>query len=417
MILAAVVFAAFAGAAGYLGWRYGRLATTLHARWLPEGNVLMSGPYATALPALLMSAWLALYVLLRKKFAAHSLALGSACVLLLAAAATSWFAAGASFVFVWPVAAALLAALVTSAAGTDNGVGIGIGAALLVCVLAAPAVLIVCPLAQAFFVTMGLAPESGLAIAVVTATGLGALVLPVEVIVERRRWWPAGVALFAALAAVGVGAMLTRYSERHPKPANVFYVLDADAKHANWAVKIDRPDPWFRQFLGPSPRPGRPSALVPPWSSVTGVVGFLQNDAPVLDLPAPRASLLSAVPTDGGRDVSFLAAPGREGGALSVWVNGAPALEVSVDGKRIGGAQVPRAPDDTAWTLEYYNAPASGVTITLMLKGTHPLTVAVVERSAGLPVKPGAFVYTTRPGSLVPIQTGDLAIVRRTYTF
>jgi MFS family permease len=375
----------------------------------------MSGPYATALVALVITAWLALYVLLRKKFAAHSLALGSACVLLLAAAAASWFAAGASYVFVWPVAAALLGALLTSARRTDNG--FGIGTVLLLCVLAVPAVLIVGPLAQAFFVTMGLASESGLAIAVVTITGLGALVLPVEVIVERRRWWPAGVALLVALAAVGVGALLTRHSERHPKPANVLYVLDADAGQACWAVKIDRPDPWFRQFLGPSPRPGRPPALVPPWSSVTGIAGFLQNDAPVLDLPAPRAALLSAVLTDGGRNVSFRATPGREGHSLSVWVNGAPALDVSVDGRRIDGPPVPRAPDDTAWTLEYANAPASGVTVAMTLKGSQPLTVAVAERTYGLPVQPGTFVYTSRPGSLFPIQAGDHAIVRRTYTF
>ena len=43
IILAAVIFAAFAGASGYLGWRFGRLAGLAHERWLPEGNVLMSG--------------------------------------------------------------------------------------------------------------------------------------------------------------------------------------------------------------------------------------------------------------------------------------------------------------------------------------------------------------------------------------
>jgi hypothetical protein len=415
IILAAVIFAAFAGGAGYLGWRYGRLAAPLHARWLPEGNVLLSGPYATAFVALIITAWLALYVLLRKKLAAHSIALGSAFVLLLAAAAASWFAAGASYVFAWPLAGALLGVLVTASTRTDTG--LGAGAVLLLWVLAIPATLIAWPLAHAFFVTMGLAPESGLAMAVATVTGLGALVLPAEVIVERRRWWPAGVALLVVLAAVGIGALLTRYSERHPKPANVFYVLDADAKQASWAVKVDQPDPWFRQFLGPSPRPGRPAALVPPWSSVGGVAGFLQNDAPVLDLPAPRAWLVSTVPTEGGRNVKLMASPGRDGNMLSVWVNGVSALDVSVDGRRVDGAFTRRAPDDTAWTLEYYNAPASGVTVALTLRGTQPLTVAVVERAPGLPIQPGLFVHTTRPGSLFPIQAGDQTVVRRTYTF
>jgi hypothetical protein len=102
---------------------------------------------------------------------------------------------------------------------------------------------------------------------------------------------------------------------------------------------------------------------------------------------------------------------------LSVWVNGVSALDVSVDGRRVDGAFTRRAPDDTAWTLDYYNAPASGVTVALTLRGTQPLTVAVVERASGLPMQPGVFVHTARPGSLFPIQAGDQTVVRRTYTF
>jgi hypothetical protein len=197
---------------------------------------------------------------------------------------------------------------------------------------------------------------------------------------------------------------------------NLIYVLDADARSASWAVRVDRPGAWFSQFLGTSPRPGRPPALVPPWSSVMGVPGFLHADAPAVDLPAPQATLVSAVQTEGGRNVTFRVTPGREGHSLSVWVNGVPALDVSIDGSRIGGAPVPRAPDDTSWSLEYSNAPASGVTVAMTLKGSQPLTVAVAERAHGLPALPGT-TYTPRPASLIPIQTGDHTVVRRTYTF
>ena len=62
------------------------------------------------------------------------------------------------------------------------------------------------------------------------------------------------------------------------------------------------------------------------------------------------------------------------------------------------------------------NAPASGATVSLTLKGSGPLTVAVVERSFGLPELPGRAI-TPRPASLMPVQDGDLTIVRRTYTF
>jgi len=414
IILAVLIYAAFTGASGYLGWRFGRLVGLAHARWLQEGPVLTSGMYAAAMVACIVTVWLALYVLLRKRFGAQSIALGAAFVLLVAAAAFSWFAAGASYVAAWPLIGSLLAAMAGSSRQPDAPPGAG--RTVVVMLLAVPAILILWPLAHAFFVAMGLAPEGGAAMAVTAALAMGALAIPIEIIVERRRWWPAGIAATVTLACLAVAVTETRYSDRHPKPANVIYALDADTKMANWAVRVDQPDGWFGQFLGAAPRPGRPPALVQPWSSASGVPGFLHADAPAADLPAPTATLVRAYPTEGGRYITFRVAPGREGNMLSVWVNGVPALDISVDGKQVSGAFTRRAPDDTAWTLEYFNAPASGSTVSMTLRGSRALTVAVAERTHGLPDLAGTAV-TPRPASLVPIQAGDMTIVRRTYTF
>jgi hypothetical protein len=417
IILAVVIYAAFMGASGYAGWRTERVAAALHERWLPQGNVSVSAPYAAAMVACVAAAWLALHVLLRRVLAAHSMALGAAFVLLLAAGASAWFAVGASYVVLWPLMAALLAVLASSRpADAPPDLPPHPGSVMLTMLLAVPAILILWPLAYSFFVTMGLAPESGAAMAVLTAIGMGALTVPIEFIVERRRWWPAGIAAIAALAFLSVAVSETRYSDRYPKAVNVVYALDADARTANWAVRVGRPDPWLGQFLGTSPRQGRPPALVQPWSSPGGVPGFLHAEAPAADLPAPKAALVRAVPTEGGRNVTFRAAPSREGSALTVWVNGVPALDVSVDGTLVSGAFTRRAPDDTAWTLEYYNAPMSGVTVAMTLRGSRPLTVAVTERTWGLPELPGR-TLAPRPASLIPISTGDLTVVRRTYVF
>jgi MFS family permease len=414
VILAAFLFAAFAGASGYLGWRYGRLAGGLHDRWLPEGNVLMSGPYAATMVAGIVAVWLALYVLARKKFAAGSIALGALAVWVVSALLSSWFMAGASFLAVWPLLGAILAAAVAAGARPDTPPRAWRALVALLC--SVPAIVIVWPLVDALFGTMGLAPESGAAIGALTALGLGAVAIPTEFIVERRRWWPAGIAATTAVAFLAVAASETRYSDHHPRRVNLYYVLDADAQKANWAARVNRSDAWTGQFLGTSPKRGRPQALVPPWSSVDGVPGFLNGEAPVVSLPAPQAALVNAVPTEGGRNVTIRATPGREGDELSVWVNGVPALDVYVDGRRITGMPAVRAPDDTSWTLNYMNAPASGATVSLTLKGSGRLTVAVVERSFGLPDIPGMAI-TPRPASLMPVQDGDMTIVRRTYTF
>ena len=417
IIVAAVIYAVFTGGAGYFGWRFGRLAAAFHERWLPPGDVLKSEPYAAAMVALIMAVWLALYVLLRKVLAARSIALGAAFVLLVVASASSWFAAGSSYVVLWPLAGAVLAVIALSGRrDAPPDVPPGPGRMFAALLLAAPAMLIVWPLVDSFLDAMRLAPEGGAAMAALTALGAGALSIPIEFIVERRRWWPAGVAAIAAVAFLSVAVSETRYSDLHPRPVNLIYALDADARKADWAARADWPDEWLGQFVGASPRQGRPAALVQPWSSAGGVPGFLHGDAPVADLPAPQAVLLRTVPTEGGRYVTFRVTPGIEGHALSVWVNGVPALDVSVDGRPVADAFARRAADDTAWTLDYFNAPASGTAIAMTLKGSQPLTVAVAERAHGLPDLPG-WIHTPRPASLMPIQLGDQTVVRRTYIF
>ena len=414
LIVSVLVASAFTGAAGFLGWRAGRLAGLLHERWLPEGNVLMSGAYGAAMIVFIAAVWLALYVLLRKVLAPLSIAFGALLVWMVAALLSAWFVPGASYVALWPLLGATVSAVVMSGARPDAPPGVIRTVAILL--FAVPGMLIVWPLIDALFCTMGLAPESGAAMAALAALGLGALALPIEIITERRRWWPAGIACVIALALVAVGMSETRYSAQHPKPANVVYVLDADAQKASWAARVRRPDPWFAQFLGAAPKTGRPPALVPPWSSADGVPGYLNGDAPVASLPAPEAVLAGDVRTEGGRNVTIRATPAREGDELSLWINGVPALDVSVDGSRVTGLPANRAPDDTAFTVNYMNVPASGVLVAMTLKGAGPLTVAVVERSFGLPALPGAGI-TPRPPSLMPFQDGDLTVVRRTYTF
>ncbi len=426
-VLAVIVYAAFVAAAGLLGWRSGRLAGLLHARWLPEGNVLMSGWYAATLVGTIATVWLALYALLRKKFDAHSIAFAALAVFVIGTLATSWFVVGASFVLLWPLVGGVLAAMALRA-GWDVPAGAGPVRACVISLAAAPAVLIVWPLVYMLFDAMGLARESGAAIGALAALGLGALSIQTEVIAQGRRWWPAAIAAVVTIACLAVAVTETGYSSRDPRLVNLLYVVDTDARTAQWTgqtiprgVPQDRPragwpDPWLRQYLGTAPRTGRPDALVQPWSSVHGTPGFLSADAPVVDLPAPQASLVSSTPNEGGRTVTLHAAPAREGDVLSVWVNGARAIDASVDGKRIAGQMPARAADDTAWSLDYFNAPASGTTITLTLVGVAPLTVAVVNRSAGLPAVPGR-TFAPRPASVVPVQAGDQTVVRRSYVF
>ena len=427
VILAAIVFAIFVAGAGFLGWRFGRIANVLHARWLPDGDALWSAPWAAALAGVVVTAWLALYPALRRLFAAHSIAFGALAVLIVAELASAWFVVGASYVLLWPVVGSALAALALREAW-DIPPGAGPARALVIGALGVPAALILWPLVQGVFGAMGLSSEGGAAMAVLTACACGALAIQFEVAAQGRRWWPALAALGVTMACLAAGMAWTRYSERFPRPVNLHYVLDADARSAHWTVQslpagplpeTDRarwPDAWARQYVGEFPRRGRPLALVQPWSAAEGTPGFLTGSAPVVDVPAPQASLLSSARSEGGRTVTFRAVPAREGSVLTVWVHGSQALDVSVDGRRVAAPMPARGADDTAWSLDYVNAPPAGTVVTLVLRDTSPLTVAVLERASGLPALLSQ-TLVPRPPSVTPIQFGDQTVVRRTYLF
>ncbi|MCX6550835.1 MAG: hypothetical protein NTY02_07500, partial [Acidobacteria bacterium] len=160
----------------------------------------------------------------------------------------------------------------------------------------------------------------------------------------------------------------------------------------------------------------RPPAFVPPWSTPSGLPGYLNGPAPIADVPAPEAAATGNAVAEGGRTLTMHVSPAQEGHVLSVWTNGASVIDAAIDGRPVKINTAPRASGDTAWSLDYINAPASGATLTLTLKGTQPLTVAVVDRFSGLPGFPGKS-FGSRPTSVVQIQTGDQTVVRRTYVF
>jgi hypothetical protein len=324
---------------------------------------------------------------------------------------------GASYVLLWPSAGTIAAGFALPGAGGRGG-AVGGGRALLVGLCAVPASIILWPLIATFVTAMGLTPEFGVVLALLTVFTLASLSAPIEVTTEGRRFWLALVTLAVSIVCLGAGMAVTGWSATHPQPVNMLYVLNADAGKAHWVARMDPPDAWASQYLGSNPATGRPPALVPPWSRVQGVPGYLRAEAPPVDLAAPSATLVSSATADGGqgRTLTIHVKPAAEGRMLNVWTNGASVLDAAIDGKPVTLSTAPKAADDTAWSVDFANAAADGATLTLTVKGLNRLTVAVLDRSTGLPPIPGR-VFEPRPSSIVPIQGGDQTIVRRTYTF
>ena len=417
LVVALLVWMVLGGLAAVWGYYFSRLLSWVHGRWLGPGNLVMSGPYAVALVMSIVTGGMFFYAVLRRVFAAQTLALSGMFLCVLVTAVASWTVVpGGSYVLLWPSVGGLLAIPLLSSA-LDRRAMVGPMATIVVCALGMPSMLIVWPLVAMLFQSLGLTAVSGAAVAILTVLGLFTLAPQVDLLVDKTRLWPAFAALIVSLAAMGYGMTTTKYSAAQPRSVNVIYALDADSHEAFWVVRAPDAIPWLRQFLGDVPVPGRPAVVLPPWTTREGTPGYLHQRADVVPLVGPAATVLAGgETTERGRSLVLRITPGAEGHMLSIWLSGATVLEASVNGHDLGIGASPAASPDNPWTLDYGNAPAAGINLALMLKGKDRVSISVLDRSMGWPAI-ADWVYAARPPDLIPIQSGDQTIIKRQYTF
>ena len=416
LLLGLVVWLVLGGLAGLWGYYFIRAIGWVHARWLSPGNIAMSAPYGLALVMTIVTAGLLFYSVLRRKFAAQTLALSGLFVCLLATCAASWAVPGGSYVLLWPLVGGVLAVSQLPSA-IDRRAAVGVMGTGIICVLGVPSTLILWPLASMLFQSLGLTSISGAAVGLLTVLALFTLAPQVELLVDRTRLWPGCAALIVTLVSVGYGMTTTKFSEARPRTINVIYALDADKREAYWVTRSPDMNPWLRQFFGDTPLPGRPVALLLPRSSREGTPGYVHQRADLVNLAAPAATLIPGGETsERGRSLVIRVTPAAEGHALSIWLTGASVLEARVNGHDLGVGASPTQSADLSWTLEYGNAPAAGITLALMLKSTDRVSVAVLDRSVGWPAIAGK-VFAPRPAGLMPSGSGDQTIIRRNFAF
>ncbi len=411
LLIGCLVVSAFGAAALFAGLRANRALTWVHERALPEGNVTMSAPYAMALALCALAAWLAFYALLRRRFAAQTIALSSSLVVVMAAIFSAMRLAGASFVALWPLFGALVSILWMPADPTRHA-SEG-GRAFILWLFSVPVILIFPPLTLLLFSAVGLSAEGGAILAIATVISAWMLVPQTELITEGRRFWPAALALVCALGAFVAGAATTRYSPSHPRNDALIYFADTDSRTAFWTARVDRPDPWLAQYLGGAPRPGRPATMIAPWLSASSTAGFLNTPEPFVDLPPPRAELIESAPLESGRSITLRLVPGTAGHLITLWLKGTSPEKAELEGR---DASPPVRPSLSWWGLSYANAPQEGIRLKLQLRGTAPVTMTLIDWASGLPANPGRS-FAPRPAWSTPISRGDQTLVRREYRF
>jgi len=390
-------------ATGYiLGLRW------LHSNFLADGNFEQNSFYALGLISLLTAFQSALYNLLRKKIAAPSLFLGGALLIFGFLLIASKWLPGGTFLFVWPLLAALLA---TVTVAFHHG-RLSFSALCLLCFLSLPALVLFALLLKGSYTAIGLSSMGARLMSFMFALCFLLLCPLLESLIAASRNFLPLASLLAAIGFCVAGSWTARYGLAHPKPSMLSYVLDAGHGKALWTSSAARVDPWTANYVSASPVRAKLPDFYPDWLPIE----FIQHEAPALPLLPPQAELLENSVAGETRALHLRITSPRHARVIHVGIAQTEVLNASVDGHDLGRPSEARWYQPGHWSFDYANPPAKGIDLQLRVQGTGPISLVLIDRSSGLPSIPGANL-PPRPLDSMPFHSGDQTMVRRTFVF
>jgi hypothetical protein len=319
---------------------------------------------------------------------------------------TSALVPGASYLFTWPLACALLP-LGVWVLGYRSGWTelVATGAAVVVSVaLWTPAVVVM-------FLAFG--PKfPGLPVSVAgvwmifVAMLAGLLAFALGLASRWRRWAVPVVAAVIGVATLSYAVLAAGFDASHPKPNGVSYELDADAQTAWWVTADEELDPWTSQFITGPTEPTEYEVFVLPAFGLQGV----RSPAPLLDLPAPVVERLNGPTRDGLQWYRITSPRGARNALIDVAADGG-IVEARIDGK-------PLTPAGRDLRIGYAGVPTGGVELALRTAGPGQVRVRVQDTSEGLPTVPGWAVPAREPWMMpLPTMAADPTRISKTYSF
>ena len=235
-------------------------------------------PYGVGLVALTLAVATALPFWFRKKVDVVNLTAGAFLVCVVPMVLAGFFAPNASFLFTWPLAAALLPLGLSLALDQPNSWLVKI--ARLLCL--APS-LYLFPLLIGYSVTTLDGKMGGMInLAVLTIVLLALLAPLLAVLTARGKLLLPGVCALLASGFILFGALTGKYDSNHPKPDSISYWLDSDTGKASWISFDEKPDDWTSQFLVDRAE----ASMLRLFNPVDGDA-ILKADAPGVQLPPP----------------------------------------------------------------------------------------------------------------------------------
>jgi hypothetical protein len=394
--------------AGYLAMVVGNAIARIHESTGWGGAAAFRGVYASVLVLLALSVAIGCWSLVRRWASGGGAHIGALVVWAVITLVVTVRLPGVSFMFAWPLIAGAIAALVSAPAASDASSLTSPTASATVTLWLATAVTaaVIVPIVYAVTVVLlGFVGPGGIAAGALAALTALLVAPQLEVLGGGRRWTTAGIAIASAALLLAIGMATVRSSPEHPTPSQIVYALDADSTDAWVAAR----GPSAGQLFVVTSQTKAP----PPWLSRA-----FGSDRSVLYGPAGRLDIGTSVATvvadstvaGERRLVLRIRAPaGTE--TVSLRANETRVLSASIDGRLIDTKRYRSSV--RPWRLDYTAPPDSGITLALTVPGGSPVSLDVLARSPGVPLRTGVRL-ARRPSDVVTAQAGDLTAVHRT---
>jgi hypothetical protein len=389
-------------AAAYLT---GLIISLLHTKLPWGGAPAWSTVYWAAIAMLSLAISTACYVAARRRASVGGLHVGALLVWTLLSLVATAIAPGSSYLFTWPALVVALAALLADGHGLLTAKGIAM------CLAALMTAALLIPIAYLIgAVFLGVTTAGGIVTAAIIALIAWLLVPLLEILCDGGRWSTPLICAAAAIVLVGIGALTVRTSDVHPVPSRLIYAIDADSSAAWLAARASavRTNAWTRTALAPF-------AQGPEW-----IAHFFEQPAavvakrvPSLPLPQPAINILSDSTTSDARQLLLRVQSPAGTTALGMFVTDAPVISATIDGRAIDTRRYRLHMQE--WTLWYWAPSDSGALLNLIVPAESKPKLEILAYSLGIPKLPGVTI-PPRLANVVPVQSGDVTIVRRRFS-
>jgi hypothetical protein len=274
--------------------------------------------------------------------------------------------------------------------------------------LTAPACIILCPLAGALPVGLGL--KSTYMAVIILVMGFG-LLLPVLLKLRKRKMF-ALVLLFVSAGFFLAADFNSDFEEGKAKPDSLVYILDKSTGTARWASYDQVPDAWTSEALGPNPTNTDPL----PGMSIGGKYNSslrLSATAPMVNIPGPFIEYDKDTVKGNRQYHNLTIIPNRPVNRYDLYILSEKMPgDFTANGETMPGFR--RTNDHSQKLLQYYVVDNQPLRLRFSTHLTDAPEFELLESSFDLHENP-AFGLTSRPADLMPLPfvLNDAVIVKQ----